>query len=141
MGKVNKVYSDIKNGIKMRHNSRIDKLERLLNYPDAVINEILSKILHKDVNLRFRIIESIRANNNINIDLSKFKWEINDNEDGISPFFIISDDEKTDNWFEATMKALEIGFEIDYITEIFSDFVKTFKFDFDFNSWYKEFLY
>lgn len=137
MGKVNKVYSDIKNGIKKRHNSRIDKLERLLNYPDAVINEILSKILHKDVNLRFRIIETLRANSNLNIDLSKFKWEINDNEDGISPFFIISDDEKTDNPFEAVLKALVIAIPINEITISFEFEIKSLIPSFDFNKWFE----
>ena len=64
-----------------RYNTFIDKLEYAINYPDAVINNVLSKIFNKDVNIRFKIIENLRANNNLNIDLSKFKFEVDKTTD------------------------------------------------------------
>lgn len=62
-----------------RYNTFIDKLEYAINYPDAVINNALSKIFNKDVNIRFKIIENIRANSNLNIDLSNFKFKMDEN--------------------------------------------------------------
>ncbi len=70
--KLNKFESNFKNALKTRYNAFIDKMEYCLNYPDAVINSVLSKFFNADVNIRFRFIELLREKANVKFDLSKF---------------------------------------------------------------------
>ena len=71
--KWNNLVDNWKNALKIRYNTFIDKLEYFINYPDAVINNALSTVFNKDVNIRFRLIEFIREQTNLSIDLSGLK--------------------------------------------------------------------
>ena len=77
--KLNKLTENWKNALKIRYNSFIDNLEYAINYPDAVINNTLSKALNKDVNIRFRLIELLREQANLQFDLSKLKADVDEN--------------------------------------------------------------
>lgn len=54
-------------------------MEYCLNYPDAVINSVLSKFFNTDVNIRFRFIELLREKANVKFDLSKLKVDVDGN--------------------------------------------------------------
>ncbi len=73
---LSKFTSNFKNALKTRYNAFIDKMEYCLNYPDAVINSVLSKFFNTDVNIRFRLIEFIREKANVKIDLSGLKVDV-----------------------------------------------------------------
>ena len=77
--KLNKFESNFKNALKTRYNAFIDKMEYCLNYPDAVINSVLSKLFNTDVNIRFRFIEFLREKANVKFDLSKLKVDVDGN--------------------------------------------------------------
>lgn len=140
--KWNKLTNNFKNTLKIRYNTFIDKLEYFINYPDAVINDTLSKIFNKDVNIRFRLIEYIREKTNFKIDLSNLKTNVeNSDVSNIASrkiSFDFADNEKTDNWFLAVLKGLTLAFQLDAITGIFEGIVQTFKPSFDFNKWFDD---
>ncbi len=73
---LSKFTSNFKKALKTRYNAFIDKMEYCLNYPDAVINSVLSKFFNTDVNIRFRLIEFIREKANVKIDLSGLKVDV-----------------------------------------------------------------
>lgn len=77
--KLNKLTNNFKNTLKIRYNTFIDKLEYSINYPDAVINDTLSKIFNKDVNIRFKLIEYIREKSNFKMNLSRLKVDTDEN--------------------------------------------------------------
>lgn len=76
---LSKFTSNFKNALKTRYNTFIDKMEYCLNYPDAVINSVLSKLFNTDVNIRFRFIELLREKANVKFDLSKLKVDVDGN--------------------------------------------------------------
>lgn len=73
---LSKFTNNFKNALKTRYNAFIDKMEYCLNYPDAVVNSVLSKLFNTDVNIRFRFIELLREKANIKIDLSGLKADV-----------------------------------------------------------------
>lgn len=104
-----------------RYNTFIDKLEYAINYPDAVINNVLSKIFNKDVNIRFRIIEYLRKNNNLSIDLSKFKFEVDKTNSPQMRSRSSSSSDK-DNVAMAVFQGLVAAIELDWFDEILQTF-------------------
>lgn len=139
-GQLSKFTTNFKKALKTRYNAFIDKMEYCLNYPDAVINSVLSKFFNTDVNIRFRLIEFLREKANVKFDLSRFKVDTeasNDSDIALQKLsFDFADDEKTDNWLLALLKGLVIGFQLNAITEVFEGFIKAFKPSFNFNKWF-----
>lgn len=74
--KINKLFTNWSNALKIRYNGFVDKLEYALNYPDAVINDVLSKVFNKDVSIRFRLVELLRSQINFSFDLSWMKADV-----------------------------------------------------------------
>lgn len=125
--KWNKLTNNFKNALKIRYNTFIDKLEYALNYPDAVINDTLSKIFNKDVNIRFRLIELIREKTNFKIDLSNLKKDIDNNKS-------VSSVNKLGKYVSEAGKVIGV-----VITEIFTcldlqEIAKRLNIDFSFNN-------
>ncbi|MCM1115460.1 MAG: RHS repeat-associated core domain-containing protein [Clostridium sp.] len=135
--KLNKLADNLKNTLKKHYNNFIDKLEYAINYPDAVINSTLSKILNKDVNIRFRLVEFLREQANLSIDLSGLKVDVDEDESGITPYYIVNDEEKTDNWFVALIKALAIAIPVNSIALEFEAVVQTYDRSFNLSSWFE----
>ena len=139
-GQLSKFTTNFKKALKTRYNAFIDKMEYCLNYPDAVVNSVLSKLFNTDVNIRFRLIEFLREKANVKFDLSRFKVDTeasNSSDVALQKLsFDFADDEKTDNWFLAMLKGLVIAFQLNAITEVFEGFIKAFKPSFNFNKWF-----
>lgn len=76
---LSKFTTNFKKALKTRYNAFIDKMEYCLNYPDAVVNSVLSKLFNTDVNIRFRFIELLREKANVKFDLSKLKVDVDGN--------------------------------------------------------------
>lgn len=53
-------------------------------------------------------------------------------------FYSIAESEKTNNWFEAVMKALVIAIPVDAFTRAFESFIQTFNHAFNFNKWFEK---
>ena len=135
---LNKFAENIKKLIS-RYNDFLDKLEFNINHPDVVINNGLSKILGREVSIKFPLINAIRAYfGTFDIRTGELVggagdgYHTNDSdneENGIAPYYIINDDEKTDNWFLATLKSLVFAIEAFPFTQIFDALVQLFKLD------------
>ncbi len=76
--KLDKLFTNWSNALKTRYNEFVDKLEYALNYPDAVINDMLSKVFNRDVSIRFRLVELLRSQINFQFDLSWMKADVDD---------------------------------------------------------------
>lgn len=76
---LSKFTTNFKKALKTRYNAFIDKMEYCLNYPDVVINSVLSKFFNTDVNICFRLIEFIREKTNVKFDLSGLKVDVDGN--------------------------------------------------------------
>ena len=144
---LNKFAENIKKLIS-RYNDFLDKLEFNINHPDVVINNGLSKILGREVSIKFPLINAIRAYfGTFDIRTGElvggagdgYHTSDSDNEEnGIAPYYIINDDEKTDNWFLAVLKTLAIAIPIHSITIEFEAVIQTYNRSFNFNSWFEE---
>lgn len=53
-----------------------------------------------------------------------------------TPIFDFADDEKTDNWFLASLKVLTLAFQLNALTRIFEGIVQIVNSSFDFNEWF-----
>lgn len=103
--KTNKLYKNIKS----KCNNIIDKLEYFLNYPDVELNKLLSKLLNKDINIRFRLINFFREKTNLKIDLSILKNIFNKNI-----FTLFSNNDLA----EAVVKTITIVIELNWLDEL-----------------------
>ena len=137
-----------------KRSQAIKDLKYFVENPDVVISQKLSKLLHKEVKVRFRVLEYIRATlhqkraskyymlGNLLIDddcLSKKDKNSESNSTSKAKAkskITVAESEKTDNWFLAIMKALMIAIEIDTITREFEAIVKTINSTFDLNKWF-----
>ena len=137
-----------------KRSQAIKDLKYFVENPDVVISQKLSKLLHKEVKVRFRVLEYIRATlhkkraskyymfDNILGDKNCHPREnVDDKSDSTSKAKAkaksnFAESEKTENWFEALMKALVIAFEIDTITRVFESIVQMIKPSFDLNRWF-----
>ncbi|MCD7871832.1 MAG: hypothetical protein LUG21_00660 [Clostridiales bacterium] len=112
--------------MKIRYNNFIDKLEYFINYPDAVINNTLSKIFNKDVNIRFRLIEFIREKTNFKMDLSALKKDVdNDGNSKMRTAKSKSSSSTTtndNNIVMAIIQGIIAGIELDWINDILEFF-------------------
>ncbi len=143
---LNKFAENIKKLIS-RYNDFLDKLEFNINHPDVVINNGLSKILGREVSIKFPLINAIRAYfGTFDIRTGELVGGAGDgyhtsdsdnDENGIAPYGYINSDEKTNNWFEVVVKVLTFGIEADYLSRLFEAFMQAFNPLFDFNTWYE----
>jgi len=130
-----------------KYNDFLDKLEFNINHPDVVINNGLSKILGREVSIKFPLINAIRAYfGTFDIRTGElvggagdgYHTSDSDNEEnGIAPYGYINSDDKTNNWFEVVVKVLTFGIEADYLSRLFEAFMQAFNPLFDFNTWYE----
>lgn len=136
--KYTKLFNNWKKSLITHYNSFIDKLEYFINYPDAVINSALSKLFNTEINIRFGLVEFIRDKLGVSISLSSLKYENRNNKNDIAPYYVISEDEKTDNWLEAVLKGLVIFIEVDTYTRIFEGIIQIVNKSFDLNRWFNK---
>ena len=124
-----------------KRSKTLEDLKYFIKYPDVVINNALSKLLNKDVKIRFRLVEFIRKVVE-KAELPKAEKSSSDDNSNFSSKakakskITVAESEKNDNWFLAIMKALMIAFEIDTITREFEAILKTINSTFDLNKWF-----
>ncbi|MCM1115462.1 MAG: RHS repeat-associated core domain-containing protein [Clostridium sp.] len=124
--------------LRSRFNAFAEKVKFYLYNPDVFINKTLSKLLGKEVNISFRLIELFKNNisSNDNSD--------DNNEEGIALYsssnysLIIDENEKTDNWFLAALKTLVFGVEASFVTRFFEGLVQLVDPFFNIEDWYEK---
>ncbi len=135
---LNKFSENIKKLIS-KYNDFLDKLEFNINHPEVVINNTLSKIFGREILIKMPFLDTLRAyfgtfdirTGNLvgGIFYRYHTCDSDDEESGIAPYYTINDDEKTDNWFEASLKTLVFAIEAFPFTQIFDALVQLFKLD------------
>ncbi len=126
--------------LQSKFNAFVEKAKFWITHPDVIINNMLSKLLGREVHLRFRLVEWIRdAFEQANQEQEE-QQSPQDEEYGIATLAYnptIAEDEKTDNWLEAALKGLSIGIPAQFLLEGFEAMVQVYNPSFDFNTWFE----
>ena len=117
---LSKFTSNFKKALKTRYNAFIDKMEYCLNYPDAVVNSVLSKLFNTDVNIRFRLIEFLREKANVKIDLSVLKVDVDESGSTKTKVARRNSPSKSDesNIGMAIIQGLVAAIELDWLNDL-----------------------
>lgn len=117
---LSKFTSNFKKALKTRYDAFIDKMEYCLNYPDAVVNSVLSKLFNTDVNIRFRLIEFLREKANVKIDLSGLKVDVDGSGSTKTKVARRNSPSKSDesNIGMAIIQGLVAAIELDWLNDV-----------------------